>query len=119
MDNQPEISFRCGPMALNCLRLAADPTAGLEPKIFDAKSTRQGISLAQVAALSRDIGRPMQMAFRNADKNGKGADFLTPAVVHWRAGHYAALGEQRNGRYRVDDPTFGDTTWVTREAMEA
>lgn len=119
MDNQPELAFRCGPMALNCLRLADNPLAPLEPKIFDAHSTRQGISLTQVAALSRDIGRPMQMAFRTADMNGKAADFLTPSVVHWKAGHYAALVEGKNGRYRVDDPTFGDTSWVSRAALEA
>ena len=119
MDHQPELAFRCGPMALNCLRLAENPKAAMEPKIFEAHSTRQGISLSQVAALSRDIGRPMQMAFRTADGQGKEAEFLTPSVVHWKAGHYAALVEQKGGRYRVDDPTFGDTTWVSQAALEA
>ena len=119
MDHEPELSFRCGPMALNCLRLAQDPKAGLEEKLFSAKSTRQGISLDQVAALSREIKRPMQMAFRTADKQGKGAGFITPAVVHWKAGHYAALVEGKEGRYRVDDPTFGDTNWVSQAALEA
>ena len=119
MDHEPELSFRCGPMALNCLRLAQDPKAGLEEKLFGAKSTRQGISLDQVAALSREIKRPMQMAFRTADKQGKGAGFITPAVVHWKAGHYAALVEGKEGRYRVDDPTFGDTNWVSQAALEA
>ena len=118
MDHQPDRAFRCGPMALTSLQRAQDPHAPLDPKVFDASSTRQGIALSQVAALSRDTNRPMQMAYRSAGINGGAADFLTPAVVHWTAGHYAALVEKRNNRYRVDDPTFGSTTWVSRDALE-
>ena len=119
MDHQPDRAFRCGPMALNSLARALDPHSPVDPKVFNASSTRQGIALAQVAALSREIGKPMQMAFRTADKQGKGADFLTPAVVHWKAGHYAALVAQQDGRYRLADPTFGNTVTVSRAALEA
>ena len=119
MDHQPDRAFRCGPMALNSLQRAQDPRAPLDPRVFNASSTRKGIALSQVAALSRDVGRPMQMAYRISDKRNQTADFVTPAVVHWKVGHYAALVEQRQGRYRIDDPTFGNTIWVSRAALEA
>lgn len=119
MDHQPDRSFRCGPMALTSLQRAQDPHAALDPRVFDAASTRKGIALSQVAALSRDIGRPMQMAYRIADGRNQTAEFVTPAIVHWKAGHYAALVDQKQERYRIDDPTFGNTTWVSRAALEA
>ena len=35
-------------------------------------------------------------------------------MIHWKAGHYAALVKEQNGRYLVQDPTFGDEFWMSR-----
>ena len=43
---------------------------------------------------------------------------IIPAVVHWKAGHYAALVRELNGRYLIQDPTFGDEIWVDRAALD-
>jgi YD repeat-containing protein len=40
-------------------------------------------------------------------------------VVHWKAGHYAALVRQVGDRYLLEDPTFGNTVWATKQALEA
>ena len=39
-------------------------------------------------------------------------------MVHWKAGHFAALVKERDGRYLMQDPTFGDELWVSRSALD-
>jgi len=33
--------------------------------------------------------------------------------------HYAAILRQEGGRYLLEDPTFGNTVWATKQALEA
>jgi len=114
MQNRPGIAFRCGPLALHSIKLATDPKNSGTAEIMKSASTQQGFSLPQVAELSKKIGLNYQMAFREKD----GA-FVVPSVVHWKVGHYAALIRQVGGLYLVQDPTFRNNVWATREALEA
>lgn len=114
MKNRPEIAFRCGPLALHRIKLAIDPKNPGTEQIFKSASTQQGFSLPQVAALSKKIGLNYQMAFRE-----KGSAFVAPSVVHWKVGHYAALIRQVGDRYLLQDPTFRNDVWATRQALEA
>jgi len=148
MQHKPEISFKCGPYALQRI-LASDPNllaSSLEnarTEIANAASTQKGISLPQVAELSRKVGLNYQMAFRlsssvaasrksaaqtTSEQNAslsRGAaterrsDFIVPSVVHWKVGHYAALVRQEGDKFLLEDPTFGNTVWATRQALEA
>ena len=68
----------------------------------------------QVAELSQKLGLNFQMAFREKD-----AAFVVPSVVHLKVDHYAAIVRQEGDRYLLQDPTFGNDVWVTREALEA
>jgi RHS repeat-associated protein len=115
MQHQPGISFRCGPLALQSIKRALDPQASLEPAILNSASTQQGFSLAQVEELSRQVGLNPQMAFRT----GGAPEFIVPSVVHWKVGHYAALVRQVGDQYLLEDPTFGNSVWATRRALEA
>ena len=85
-----------------------------DAEIFKSASTQKGCSLPQVAELSGKVGLNYQMAFRNP-----GAGFLVPSVVHWKVGHYAALVRKAGDLYELQDPTFGNKTWATKEALEA
>lgn len=114
MENRPEISFRCGPLALRGIRRSLKLSDDTDADIYDSASTREGFSLAQVADLSKKIGLNYQMAFREA-----GGAFVVPAVVHWRVGHYAALVRREGDRYLLEDPTFGNSVWASRAALEA
>lgn len=119
MRNKPEISFKCGPYALLRIlvsdqKLRASVSTNALKEIFDAASTRQGFSLPQVAELSRKVGLNYQMAFRD-----KGGEFVVPSVVHWKVGHYAAMVRQEGDRYLLEDPTFGNDVWATRQTLEA
>jgi YD repeat-containing protein len=114
MQNRPEISFRCGPLALQCIKRSLNPQAPTSVEIFNSASTQKGFSLPQVAELSKSVGLNYQMAFRE-----KGGAFVVPSVVHWKVGHYAAMVRQEGGRYLLQDPTFQNDVWATREALEA
>jgi RHS repeat-associated protein len=119
MKYQPGISFRCGPLALQSIllsdqRLPESSATNAVMAIFNSASTQQGFSLSQVAELSKKIDLNYQMAFR--EKRGV---FVVPSVVHWKAGHYAAIVRQVGDRYLVEDPTFVNTVWATRQALEA
>ncbi|PYI84929.1 MAG: hypothetical protein DME26_12305 [Verrucomicrobia bacterium] len=114
MKDRPEIAFRCGPLALHRIKLSIDPKNGGDTVIYKSASTQKGFSLPQVAELSRKVGLNYQMAFRE-----KNAVFAVPSVVHWKVGHYAALIRQEGDRFLLQDPTFWNDVWATREALEA
>ena len=95
-------------------------------EIFNAASTQKGLSLLQVAELSKKVGLNYRVAFRSGSAGipagefqgrglaGKDAvaprgDFIIPSVVHWKVGHYAAMVRQEGDRYLLEDPTFGNT----------
>jgi YD repeat-containing protein len=113
MQNKPEDAFRCGPFALD--RILAFETSDYkqDPRIKDSQSTIHGMSLTQVWDLSENLHMGMQMAARTRE-----GQILMPALIHWKAGHYAALLKEENGHYLVQDPTFGDEFWVSRAALD-
>jgi RHS repeat-associated protein len=115
MQERPEISFRCGPLALLRIVLASQPAKSSEAVsiIHASASTQRGFSLRQVAELSQKIGLNYQMARREKD-----SAFIVPSVVHWKVGHYAALIRHEGDRYLLQDPTFRNDVWATRAALE-
>jgi RHS repeat-associated protein len=156
MQNKPEISFKCGPYALQRILLSDQKLLPSSPanaltEIANAASTQKGLSLPQVAELSKKVGLNYQMAFRSSvavpaassggvsppDSGTRGSrtgtvrklagedaratrgDFIVPSVVHWKVGHYAAMVRHEGDRYLLEDPTFGNTVWATRQALEA
>lgn len=114
MQNRPEISFRCGPLALHRIKLAVHPHDPQSEMIDSSESTQRGFSLHQVAELSHRLGLDYQMAFRTRE-----AEFVVPSVVHFKVDHFAALIRCDGDRYLLQDPTFKNDVWVTREALEA
>lgn len=114
MRTKPERSFRCGPLALDRVLAALRSNYASPKAVSDFPSTSEGTSLAQIVKLANDVGHPMQMAKRDS-----GSPVTLPAVIHWKSGHFAALVRQRNGFYLVEDATFGEQNWISREAMEA
>lgn len=113
MRERPEDSFRCGPMALDRIRAAANPADAFNIKIKESRSSTNGMSLSQVLALANELNMEYRMAKRSA-----GSRVVTPAVVHWKAGHYAALTQEENGKFLIQDPTFGEDIWITQAALE-
>ena len=114
MLNRPEIAFRCGPFALQRIMLSLDPTNSKTELIHASASTPKGFSLLQTEKLSQELGLYFQMAFRAKD-----AVFVVPSVAHLKLNHFAAITRQEDERYLLQDSTFGNDVWVTKETLEA
>ncbi len=114
MQNRPERSFRCGPLGLD--RILASTRAGYkgEDRIFNYDSTATGTSLLEMRGLATELQMGLQPAFRTSTTTA----VLIPALVHWKAGHFAALVKEEDGRYLIQDPTFGVEFWVSRRAFD-
>lgn len=115
MEHRPEVSFRCGPLALDRICAATDKAKAGNPLIQESKSTTNGFSALEVSSLGQAIGLNYQVAFRES-----GAEVVLPAVVHWKVGHYAALIARDGALFRAEDPTFANTrVWLSKEALDA
>lgn len=115
MNNRPQDAFRCGPMALDRIRALANPSNAFDSRILQSESTRQGMSLSKVCDLANQLKMNYQMARRSP-----GSAVLIPSVVHWKVGHYAAItAATDDGKYRIEDPTFGEMIMVDRETLDA
>lgn len=113
MQTRPEISFRCGPLALHRIMLAVNPDNPQSELIDATESTQQGFSLNQVTEFSHRLGLNFQMAFRD-----RGAELVIPSVVHFKLDHFAAIIRYEGERYLLEDPTFKNDVWVTSKALE-
>ncbi len=114
MRARPEVSFRCGPLALHRIMLAVHPEDPRTELIAASESTPRGFSLHQVEELSQRLGLHYQTAFREP-----GADLVVPSVVHFTVDHFAAVLRREGGRYLLEDPTFRNDAWVTAAALDA
>jgi RHS repeat-associated protein len=113
MKYDPGHSFRCGPLALAEIRRSQHITDAGDQVIRAEKSTSKGCSFVQVANLAAAAGMEYQLA-----KRDPGARVITPAVVHWKVGHYAALVQEKNGKYLAKDLTFQNNIWFTCETLD-
>jgi len=115
MEHRPEVSFRCGPLALDRICFATDRSKAGSLLVENSQSTTNGFSARQVAELSRQLGMDYQVAFRSP-----GAAVILPAVIHWKVGHYAALIARDGNLIRAEDPTFGNMKiWLSDAALDA
>jgi len=113
MENEPGVSFLCGPMALRNVFKALSPVGANIAPIEKARSGKQGFSLQEVQNLAIAAKLKYHMA-----KRKPGAVIPLPAVAHWKVDHYAALVEEQNGLYHLKDPTFGNDLWISKAALE-
>ena len=113
MKHDPGHSFRCGPLALAEIRASQHLSDAGDQKIAAEESTNKGCSFMQVANLAAAAGMKYQLA-----KRDPGAAVITPAVVHWKVGHYAALVKADHGKYLAKDLTFQNNLWLSQAAID-
>lgn len=114
MQTHPELAYRCGPGALDRILARQQGSRGFDTFLFNVPSTDRGTSLASVAGWATQAGLNLQPAFRSP-----GAAVLSPAVVHWKLGHYAALFAAGADTYQLEDPTFGARMTATTASLDA
>lgn len=115
MLNEPSVAYRCGPLALRSIASLSNDASSQHLKTLDGyPSSKQGVSLAQVAALAKKV----ELAYEPVFREGKAA-IPVPSIVHWKVNHYAAIVAERDGYYHLQDPTFGADLWIPKEAVDA
>ena len=113
--HEPGAAYLCGPKALKNLLTALGYEVEVIAAVDRIQSPDGGFSLAQVSAFARQAGLRHRLIRRE-----RGADVPVPSVIHWKVAHFAAVLEQRNGKYLVADPTFGGRTfWMTKTAIDS
>ena len=83
-------------------------------ELLEIASPVTGFSLQNLVELAGKYQLPMVAAVRQ-----KGTPMVTPAVVHWREHHYAAVIAEQDGQYLVQDPTFLTAEWIDGATLEA
>ena len=110
----PSVRFAAGRSRSIASSRAQSGLSGARPVGFNYNSTSTGTSLLEMRKLAAELQMGMQPAFRT----NAAAAVLIPALVHWKAGHFAALVKEEDGRYLIQDPTFGVELWVSRRAFD-
>jgi len=115
MKEWPQLSFRCGPLALLRILLHTDkhPSSAAIQSLENDQSTPNGLSLPMVKAMSDKAGMHYQMAYRTP-----GAKVIFPAVVNWKTNHYAAVIGVDRSHYLVQDSTFGGDIRMTQQTLD-
>jgi RHS repeat-associated protein len=114
MRHDPGTAYLCGPMALRNLLIAQGARPEQLRFLENYRSGPQGVSLQQVAELASDARLPYRLVFR-----GHGQKIPVPSIVHWKVSHFAAIVEERDNRFHIQDPTFGQDLWISHAALEA
>ncbi|NVK41086.1 MAG: RHS repeat protein [Oceanospirillaceae bacterium] len=114
MQNRPEEVLRCGIVALEALLDVERGGAPDAPTLDRVTAGSNGVSLGRLEALANQNGLAAQAAQRRAE-----ASIPVPSVMHLRVGHYATLLQESDGRYKVLDPAYGQTRWLSRAAVVA
>lgn len=111
MKRKPGIAYICGPYALDNVseQLYGRRFGG----IMSIPSGTNGFTLAELSALSDTHNLGLVAAVR-----APGADFIIPAVAHWKQNHYSAITFEEDGRFLVKDPTFPKQKWVDSDVLE-
>lgn len=107
--------YLCGPTALATVNQRLKPSRPVDPR--DVKDTipgPNGTSLFQLAMMASHWDIPLQML-----KRDPGAKVLTPSVMHWKTGHWAAVLQEANDYYLVQEDVLEEAVWVRPEALDA
>ena len=132
MQHTPAISYRCGPLAMynvaRTMGLVEDERNhprtkttlyknGYPQSISDLRrwgSPTNGFSAEQLVEAADGLG----LDWVAAQRPHRGT-IASPAVIHWKQDHYAAIVGHTNGYCLVVDPTFGETEhWVSDAVIE-
>ena len=113
MRTAPDEAFRCGPYALVQMLRAIRGSAAGDAKLLMTRAGSQGTSLARLADLGRAAGVDVTLI-----RQTSGVTFAVPGVVHFKAGHFAAILAYEHNRYLVRDATANGDRWIAPTALQ-
>jgi RHS repeat-associated protein len=113
MLKHPEYSYRCGTYALDAVAQVLTGTNFFK-QIWEQPSPQTGFSMAALMGFADS--NHLNMA---AVERPNGNELVVPSVMHWKENHYAAIVARKGDLYKVVDPTFRMSRWLTAEAINA
>ena len=115
--NQTGVAHRCGAAALKGVLLAKEPSPALPilKTLESARSGIDGLNLLDLEQLATEVGIVLQAVHREDAKT----PVTTPAVVHWKVGHFATLLDYRDGRYLLRDSVFPNDRWIAEDTLDS
>ena len=112
MRKHPGIAFRCGTLALKAVGQSLQPANVTLADLVHVPSATNGFSVADLLTLARKHGLALMAVRRSGETN-----LVVPSVIHWQQNHYAAILNQTNGMYLVQDPTFSSPMWLSLDVI--
>lgn len=112
MQQAPAEAFRCGPYALAQMLGALSGDPARYTKLMMTRTGPRGSSLAQLATWAKAAGVDVQTVQRT-----NALDMPVPSLVHFTAGHFAALVRRDGDRYLLRDPAVNGDQWVSGAAL--
>ena len=105
---RPPGAVNCGVLAIT--RLLRDPrrTEFLLQALALNKAPAQSCSLAQLVEVAREVNLRGTVVAVAAE----GVSVPVPAIAHLQVGHFVSVTEERDGRYRVEDPGLQRGFWM-------
>lgn len=114
-EKDPGHLFICGPLALQSLMITEEAKPDQVAFLQWYRAGPNGTNLAGVGNLADKANFAHRLVFREASQ-----PVPVPAVVHWKAGHFATIIGQAGGRFQIHDPVFGHQDfWMSRAAVDA
>lgn len=86
MREMPAQANRCGPLALNQVLGRLNPDLRESPQVVTYPGSERGTNLHELALLAGDLGVKLVAARRSEQ-----AEWIAPAIIHGRLGHFSAL----------------------------
>lgn len=110
------VSFLCGPRALKNVLVAQNAKPKQIQVADDARSGPHGFSLAELSKLSDKAGLKHVLI-----KREPGQPVPVPSIINFNVHHYAAVVGTLDGKYHLEDTTFGEAggNALTAKAIDA
>lgn len=112
MKQDPAHIFRCGPTALGDLAIALNRKEKLA-LAEDLLAGPKGTNLSQIQNCGKDMG--LDLVGIHLNSAGR---VPVPALLQWRAGHFATVVKEEGGSYLVRNYLAGEDKWITKEVLD-
>jgi hypothetical protein len=90
MERNPDVSFKCGTLALQQVASMRYPSNSSLAQISRIPSPASGFSLSALVHIAETNGLDIRAVVRQV-----GEEIVVPSVIHWRQDHYAAIVQKR------------------------
>src|SRR5262249_24401055 len=114
VDKEPRHLFLCGPLALQSLMMARGGASDRLSLLQWDPAGKDGTDLAELAGLADKAKLRYRLVYRQP-----GDDVPVPSLMHFKVGHFAAVVEEADGHFHLEDAAVaGRHLWMRKAALD-